>query len=140
MTPTERHYEKKMESFVKKAFKIAFMIIFGILLIFLMGFVVMWLWNWLMPDIFGLPTLSYWQAFGLLALAKIIFGFGHHSSKGSGHKSKKRHKGDRFCRPKKEFSKWRHYDQFWQEEGENAYNAYLERIQKEKSDESTQEN
>lgn len=125
-------YERKVERYVTKGFKILFMVIFGILMIFLMGFVFMWLWNWLMPDVFGLTTLTYWQSFGLLALAKIIFGFGNHSSKGGGHKKSKRH--DRFknyCNSKNGNSDWKHYDQFWKEEGEEAFNAYINRIKKE---------
>ena len=40
---------------------------------------VKWLWNWIIPDIFGLGTITYWQAFGMLILAKILFGgFGRH--------------------------------------------------------------
>lgn len=53
------------------------------------GMVVMLLWNWLMPAIFGLGTITYFQALGLLILSKILFsGFGkgkykgHHSSHG----------------------------------------------------------
>ena len=38
------------------------------------SFVVMWLWNWLMPVIFGLHAISFWQALGLLVLSKILFG------------------------------------------------------------------
>lgn len=38
------------------------------------GLIVMLLWNWLMPAIFGLPCITFWQAFGLLALCKILFG------------------------------------------------------------------
>lgn len=34
------------------------------------------LWNWLMPALFGLPVIGFWQAFGILLLAKILFG-GH---------------------------------------------------------------
>jgi hypothetical protein len=37
------------------------------------SFVVLWLWNWLMPVIFGLHTISFWQALGLLVLSKILF-------------------------------------------------------------------
>jgi len=37
------------------------------------SFVVMWLWNWLMPAIFGLHAINFWQALGLLALSKILF-------------------------------------------------------------------
>jgi hypothetical protein len=39
----------------------------------LLGLVVMVLWNWLMPDLFGLKQLSYWQAWGLVLLAHILF-------------------------------------------------------------------
>jgi hypothetical protein len=39
-----------------------------------LSFVVMQLWNWLMPELFGLHALNYWQALGLLLLAKILFG------------------------------------------------------------------
>ncbi len=37
------------------------------------SFVVMQLWNWLMPVIFGLHLISFWQALGLLVLSKILF-------------------------------------------------------------------
>jgi len=48
---------------------------------FLLGFIVMWLWNWLMPEIFGLPQISFWQAWGLLVLAHILFkSFPHHAT------------------------------------------------------------
>jgi hypothetical protein len=39
-----------------------------------LSFVVMSLWNWLMPAIFGLRTITYWQGLGLLALSKILLG------------------------------------------------------------------
>ncbi len=39
--------------------------------------VVMMLWNWLMPALFtGARTIDYWQALGLFALCKILFGGG----------------------------------------------------------------
>jgi len=38
------------------------------------GAVVMLLWNWLMPALFGLPQVGFWQALGLLALSRILFG------------------------------------------------------------------
>ncbi len=40
----------------------------------LLGFVVMWLWNWLMPSLFALPRIGYWQAVGLFFLSKLLFG------------------------------------------------------------------
>jgi hypothetical protein len=33
----------------------------------------MLLWNWLMPVIFGLSEISFWQAVGLNLLASILF-------------------------------------------------------------------
>ena len=39
----------------------------------LFGAVTMWLWNWLMPTIFKLPEIGFWQAIGLLLLAHIFF-------------------------------------------------------------------
>jgi hypothetical protein len=41
------------------------------------SFVVMWLWNRLMPAIFSLHAISFWQALGLLVLSRILFGGFH---------------------------------------------------------------
>lgn len=38
------------------------------------GGIVMWLWNWLTPPLFGWHTITFWQALGLLALCRILFG------------------------------------------------------------------
>jgi hypothetical protein len=46
------------------------------LFLFIGGEVVMHLWNWLLPPLFGWRTLGFWQALGLLALCRILFG-GH---------------------------------------------------------------
>lgn len=32
------------------------------------------LWNWLMPALFGLRAISFWQALGLLVLSRILLG------------------------------------------------------------------
>jgi hypothetical protein len=40
------------------------------------SFVVMQLWNHLLPDIFDVSTITFWQAMGLFVLCKILFGFG----------------------------------------------------------------
>jgi hypothetical protein len=45
-----------------------------------LGLVVMWLWNWLMPVIFGLPVINYWQAVGIFILCHLLFK-GHHPHK-----------------------------------------------------------
>jgi hypothetical protein len=41
---------------------------------FIGGMVVRLLWNWLLPPMFGWPTVTFWQALGLLALCRILFG------------------------------------------------------------------
>jgi len=38
------------------------------------GFVVMSLWNWLMPGLFGLRQITFWQALAMVILCKILFG------------------------------------------------------------------
>jgi hypothetical protein len=40
---------------------------------FVVGGVVMMLWNALVPDIFKGPSVTYWQALGLLILSHILF-------------------------------------------------------------------
>jgi hypothetical protein len=48
------------------------------------GYIVMRLWNWLTPALFGWHAITFWQAFGLLALCRILFGgFGLHGGPGS---------------------------------------------------------
>lgn len=47
-------------------------VVFAALFGFLFGWIVMLLWNWLMPAIFGLPRIGYWQGWGLVLLAHIL--------------------------------------------------------------------
>ncbi|MEZ5072406.1 MAG: hypothetical protein R2751_15940 [Bacteroidales bacterium] len=56
--------------------------VFGLLGLVAFTFAVMWLWNWLVPDLFQGPEVNYWQTLGLLVLSKILFsgmhpGHGH---------------------------------------------------------------
>lgn len=46
------------------------MLMLGILLL---GAPLMILWNWIMPDIFGLPYIGFWQACGLQLIAALLF-------------------------------------------------------------------
>lgn len=41
---------------------------------FIGGEIVRLLWNWLLPPLFGFPQVTFWQALGLLALCRILFG------------------------------------------------------------------
>ena len=55
-------------------------ILIPIVFVLAMGGIVLLLWNWLMPVIFGLKTISYIQALGLFILSRILigrFGFGN---------------------------------------------------------------
>jgi hypothetical protein len=66
----------------KRMMALAPLILLGILLfIAIGGGVVMQLWNWLLPSLFGWRQITFWQAIGLLALCRILFGgLGRHGS------------------------------------------------------------
>lgn len=38
------------------------------------GEIVRQLWNWLLPPLFGWRPITFWQALGMLALCRILFG------------------------------------------------------------------
>ena len=48
--------------------------VIAVMAVALFGFIVMSLWNWLAPAVFGLHTITLWQALGILILSKILFG------------------------------------------------------------------
>ena len=43
------------------------------IIVVLLGYPVMLLWNWLMPELFGLSEVTFWQAIGLNILCTILF-------------------------------------------------------------------
>jgi hypothetical protein len=53
------------------------------LFIFIGGELVMHLWNWLLPMLFGWRVITFWQAVGILALCRILFGGLGAGSRGS---------------------------------------------------------
>lgn len=61
--------------------------------VFVFGTLVMFLWNSILPVVFGISTITFWQALGILVLSKILFGgFGRgHSYKHSGYNWKSHH-------------------------------------------------
>jgi hypothetical protein len=94
------------------------------------------LWNWLMPTIFHLGTITWEQAFGLLLLARLIFGsMGHH---GRNHhafgKGKHGFHGLGWCgcggakedAANGDIEDWQHYDAWWNAEGRDAFRKYAE--------------
>lgn len=46
----------------------------GVIAIAAMSLAVMYLWNWLAPTVFKLPTIKFKHALGLLVLSKLLFG------------------------------------------------------------------
>jgi hypothetical protein len=58
-------------------------VLFAALFVAIFSFLVMSLWNWLMPTVFGLRPITYWQALGVLILSKVLFG-GFRGRPGSG--------------------------------------------------------
>lgn len=62
-----------MEEVTKTVGLIVLAIVIAIVIGLLMAFPVMWLWNWLMPVIFGLGKITVLQAFGLNMLSSALF-------------------------------------------------------------------
>jgi hypothetical protein len=56
-----------------KGAKITMMILLVLVIGSAMIAAVMLLWNWLIPDLFNGPEITFWQAAGLLLLSKILF-------------------------------------------------------------------
>jgi hypothetical protein len=67
MTTMKKHWLRRAPKFVAVA----------IVIVAIVSAIVMLLWNWLMPGLFGLPSITYWQALGLLLLCKLLFGRFH---------------------------------------------------------------
>lgn len=148
-----KNFKEKMsiedeKNMAMKVLKIIGMVILGIGVCILLGFVIMWLWNWLMPMLFGLAQITYWQAVGIFILAKIIFG--GIGGGGGSDDSKKKHKGpvrreiEREVEKEiqKEFDKKHRceedesedenknydamYEQWWAKEGEKNFGKYMD--------------
>ena len=79
---------------IAKKIAIGIALFFGFLFfIFFGGIIVQWLWNWLLPDIFGLRRVTFWEALGLLALCRILFGGFGKSGGSRGHSDRGRRSG-----------------------------------------------
>ena len=61
---------------MEKLLVLVFAVVIGVLIGVFAGAIfalpTMWLWNGLMPDIFHLPTISFFQAWGLLILSHLL--------------------------------------------------------------------
>ena len=113
-----------------RALRIAGIVVLGVigaaLFALVFGWLVMVLWNWLMPAIFHLGEIGYWQAFGIVILAKLIFGgvgprMGHGRNPWKGNPFEGRHP-ERHGR-----DTWRYYREFWEQEGRDAFDRFTAR-------------
>jgi len=117
-------------------------LVFVVLFALAFGFLIKWIWNLLMPDLFGLKEITYWQAFGMVILAKLLFGaFGshHHDNWGKHHRPFHAWHGH-FKRSQdepwdKRNKQWKSYQKYWQDEGKSAFEAYVKKIEKQKEEE-----
>lgn len=66
------------------------------LFVFVTGGIVMLLWNWLLPPLFGVRSITLLQGFGLLALCRILFGGLSGGGGGGGPKGLSRRERERF--------------------------------------------
>jgi hypothetical protein len=115
-----------------RGLRIAGLVVLGVigaaLFALVFGWLVMILWNWLMPEIFHLGLLTYWQAFGIVVLAKLIFGGiggGRHGGRG-----RAPWRGNHFDKgqgPGGARDEWRWYREFWDEEGHEAFDRFLQK-------------
>lgn len=117
-----------------KVIKIVAFVLLGIIaaaaLAIVFGILVKWLWNALMPDIFGLPEIGYWQAVGLVVLAHVLFGSGHgtHHHERSSRKKKKKavSAGETEMSPfHREMEQ--DYAEFWRDEGRETFRSWMQK-------------
>lgn len=151
----KQEYADQMEATAKKVLKVIGFVILGFAVVLGIGFAVKFLWNSLMPDLFGLKEITYWQGVGLLVLSKIFFGgFGNTSSKNSDSKSSevrgtigqaiheemqqefykeydKKYSEEHSTSENDDQEKL--YEKWWAKEGETKFLEYLGRIEKEES-------
>jgi len=122
-------------------------ILFAVLFALIFAILVKLLWNGIMPTLFDLKTISFWQAFCIILLAKLIFGgvgsryHYYHPRKSYYHSRDRRYfykwmrNGYRFeddeLNTMSRRKKWEYYKQYWRDEGKAAFEAYIKKIEKE---------
>lgn len=132
--------EDRRRPIVRKVAKITGWVVSGMalacLLALIFGFLVRWLWGVTLTPLFHIPQPTYWQAVGLVILAKLLFGgIGHHhkdSEHSFRHKKWHRHFDGNmgasrgFFDPKaSDIRDGRSYQEFWDKEGRQAFEDFL---------------
>ncbi len=124
-----------------KVIKVIGLVLLGLMgvtaLAIIFGIFVKFLWNALLPDIFGLPEIGYWQAVGMVVLAHIFFG-AHNGPPHFERSAKKK-----IALPAEKVEKYslsremeRDYSEFWREEGREAFKSWMHRENGVESEES----
>jgi hypothetical protein len=125
--------------------RICFVAVFALVL----AVVVMWLWNLLLPGLFGIGEIGFWQAFGLMILARLLLG-----TIGPGSRAHPWHArppwSDRFkhnrdwCgdmgRPEhmqNTMRWWKNYKEFWRDEGKASFDEYLKKKKEDAGEKKT---
>jgi hypothetical protein len=108
-------------------------IVIGLAFALVFGIFVRLLWNWLMPGMFGFREITFGQAFGMIILARLLFGArGMHGMRPEfiGRRHGHRNWGWGPCSKEDaangEIKDWRHYDAWWQAEGREAFKKYTD--------------
>ncbi len=113
---------------------------------FIGGALIMWLWNCIAAPLFHISTISFWEAIGLAVLTRLLFGGANHGWHHGGRRWKQgmwrgnhsghyHHTGNWGCQTQSndkcgcdpEQDKWKFYDEYWKQEGEQSFNDYVKR-------------
>jgi len=131
----EQVISKKKNPFLR-GLKFVLMALIGVIgvgaLAVLFGYFVMLLWNWLMPSIFGLGQITFWQAVGIVILARLIFGgfkhhgHDHHANSNKHPKFVDRFFNDKITHHKNRGTDWKLFGKYWKERGEEDFKSYVE--------------
>ncbi len=142
-------YRDRDKNGFRKVIRIAGFVVLGILgaavIAFLFGFFVMLLWNWLMPSIFGVREINFWEAFGFVLLIKLLFGGENGINvKNISQENRRKKHGDvcyktkaedmpwqeelKTWKPDGSAENWKYFDSYWKKEGRKAFDSYIRKI------------
>jgi len=126
---------EKSNLYLKKGLRLAGLAVLGICaaVFFALFFAiaVKLLWNWLMPEIFGLIKITFAQAVGLVVLARLLVGGWHRGHRDKNHRTGVYEHLNSFSDPEREkipgeIRKNREvFNKFWNEYGKKSFDKYV---------------